>query len=152
MNRFRSLRVLSYVTAFLLALQFEFGIAVNLSPALQEVPALAPTPAAVWTALAHVGGDATTHALLGTALVLVALAGLVIAVGSGDTAVTLIGIVAFIAIALAAVNGILFTVSGFTNDGYSHGMASTFLVAFAAQFVQAILLTSRLARRGAGAR
>ena len=57
------------------------------------------------------------------------------ALRSGAIAVAIMGGVSFLLIAMAAVNGVLFTLSGFKNDHYSHGMATAFLLSFSALFV-----------------
>ena len=143
----RSLRILCVVTVILLALQFELGMAVNLSPSLEAVPPVTSTPAAVWRALTKVGVGAPAHALLGASITVIALAGLVTALRTGVTAVAVIGVVSFLTIAAASVNGVLFTLSGFKNDNYSHGMATMFLLAFTVQFVQIFLLSMNLRRQ-----
>ena len=145
----RSLRVAVVAILILLALQFELGMAVNLSPSLEGVPPVAGSAAAIWGALARVGGAALTHALLGAFLTVVALAGLVLAVISGARSVAVIGVLSFLVMALATVNGVLFTLSGFKDDNYSHGMATTFLLAFSLCFVQVCVLSVRLNRQAA---
>jgi hypothetical protein len=148
-TRLKSLRVAAIVILILLTLQFELGMSVNLSPSLEQVPHLAGTATAVWGALVKVGGAALTHALLGASLTVIALASLVLAIISGDRSVAVIGIFSFLAIALAAVNGVLFTLSGFKDDNYSHGMATLFLLAFSLYFVQVCLLSVKLRRQAA---
>ena len=148
MRVLRSLRIVVIAMLILLALQFELGMAVNLSPSLEDVPPLAGTLAAVWAALAKVGGAAIMHALLGSFLTIAALAGL--AVRSGARSVAAVGIASFISIAMATLNGVLFTLSGFKNDHYSHGMATLFLVAFSLHFAQLGLVILKLRRRAAG--
>ena len=142
----RPLRVFSIVLLILLAFQFEFGIAVNLSPSLQEVPPLPGSVAALWTALAKVGAGALVHALLGTALSVAGLVGLALAIMSRGGMVAVTGILSFLFLALAEANGILFTLSGFKNDGYSHGMATGFLLAFSLYFLQVCMLSVKLRR------
>jgi len=149
MTRLRSLRVAVIAMLILLALQFELGMAVNLSPGLQEVPPLAGTTAALWGALAKVGGASIPHAVLGTLLTVVALAGLVLAVTSGARSVAVLGVLSFVVIALATANGILFTMSGFKDNHYSHGMATAFLLAFSVHFVQLCTLSVKLRRPAA---
>ena len=144
MTRLKSLRIVSIVVVMLLALQFELGMAVNLSPDLHEVPPLARTPAAVWEALTKVGAGAPEHAALGVLLAAISCASLVMALRSGTTSVSVMGVASFVAIVLAGVNGALFALSGFKNDNYSHGMATTFLLAFSAQFVQICIVTTKL--------
>jgi len=146
MPRLKSLRVLVIVMLSLLALQFELGMAVNLSPNLQEVPPLPSTDSAVWGALGKVGGEAVTHAVLGFLLTLAAVAVLIFCVASGSPSVMVIGILAFAGVVIATVTGILFTLSGFKNDGDSHGMATGFLVAFSLHFVLLCILSVKLRR------
>ena len=140
------LRVLSIIFLILLAVQFEFGIAVNLSPSLQEVSPIAGSVPALWTALAKVGADALVHALLGTALSVAGLVGLILSILSRRGTVVVVGVLSFLCLALAEINGILFTLSGFKNDGYSHGMATGFLLAFSLYFVQVCVLSVKLRR------
>jgi len=145
-TRFRFLRIAVVGILILLAVQFELGMAVNLSPSLEDVPPVAGTVTAIWGALARVGEAALTHALLGTFLTVLALASLVLAIRSRARSVAVIGVFSFLVMALATVNGILFTLSGFKNDHFSHGMATLFLLAFSLHFVQACVLTVRLRR------
>jgi hypothetical protein len=151
MTVLRPLRVFSIVFLVLLAFQFELGMAVNLSPSLQEVPPPAVSFAPLWTALAKVGADALVHALLGTALSVAGIVGLVLAILSRGKMMLVIGVFSFLFLALAEANGVLFALSGFKNDGYSHGMATGFLLAFSLYFVQVCVLSVKL-RRGAGDR
>jgi len=55
--------------------------------------------------------------------------------------------VVVIAMALASSNGVLFTLSGFRNDGYSHGMSTMFLVVYSLNFIQVCVLTVKLRRQ-----
>ena len=144
MTLLRTLRVFSIVLLILLAFQFELGMAVNLSPSLQEVPPLAGSLSALWSALSKVGADALLHALLGTALSVAGLVGLVLSILPRKRIVAVMGVLSFLFLALAETNGILFTLSGFKNDGYSHGMATGFLVAFCLYFVQVCMLSAKL--------
>jgi hypothetical protein len=63
--------------------------------------------------------------------------------------VAVIGALSFLAMALASSNGVLFTLSGFKSDYYSHGMATLFLLAFSLHFVQVCVLTVKLRRQAA---
>jgi len=146
MTPLRPLRVFSIVLLILLAFQFELGMAVNLSPSLQEVPPPAGSVPALWTALTKVGADALVHALLGTALSVAGLVGLVLAIMSRGGMVTVIGVLSFLFLVLAETSGMLFTLSGFRNDDYSHGMATGFLLAFSLYFVQVCVLSVKLRR------
>ncbi len=145
MSLFRPLRTFSIVFLVLLALQFELGMAVNLSPSLQEA-APPGSVTALWTALGKVGADAIVHAVLGTVLSIAGVVGLVLALMSRGKATAVIGVFSFLFLALAESNGILFTLSGFKNDAYSHGMATGFLLAFSLYFVQVCILSVKLRR------
>ena len=147
MTRLKALRNMVIIMVVLLAFQFELGMAVNLSPNLQEVPPVAATLAATGAALTKVGGEAVTHAIMGILLTILAVAVLVLAFACRSRSVAIMGVLSFLSVALAGVNGILFTLSGFKNDGYSHGMATSFLAAFSLHFILLGILTVRL-RRG----
>ncbi|MGA2640111.1 MAG: hypothetical protein ABSG21_04285 [Spirochaetia bacterium] len=147
MARLKLLRVVVIAILVLLAFQFELGMALNLSPALPDVPRLGVSISAVWTALHTVGGVATTHALLGSFLVIVTLAALILSVSSRSTSIMVIGILCFITTSFAAMTGILFTLSGFKDDGLSHGMATNFLLSFALHFVQVCILSGKVRRQ-----
>ncbi len=54
------------------------------------------------------------------------------------------GVLSFLGTALGAVNGILFTASGFVNDGVSAGMATGFLLSFTFSFILLCMLWIRL--------
>ena len=147
MARVRFLRVVVIVILALLALQFELGMGVNLSPDLKEVPPLAGSVPAIWGALQTVGGAAIMHTLLGSLLVLVTIAALVLSIASRSRSITVIGILCFVTTTLAAFTGVLFTLSGFKDDGLSHGMATNFLLSFALHFVQVSILSVKLRRK-----
>jgi len=144
MSRIRSLRMTAIVMVVLLALQFELGMAVNLSPSLEDIPPVAGTPAAIWHALVKVGAGAPVHAILGTLLTVVALVSLILSLRTGSTLMAVIGAASFVSVMMAAVNGILFTMSGFKDDHYSHGMATAFILSFSLFFVQIAILTLRV--------
>ena len=147
MNVLKPLRVFFIVLVILLALQFELGMAVNLSPTLQDIPPLAGSISAMMTALSKVGVEAFVHAVLGTALVAAGLVGLVLSILSGSRIIVAMGIGSFLFLALAELSGILFTLSGFKDDGDSHGMATGFLLAFSFSFIQVCVASVKLRRR-----
>jgi hypothetical protein len=147
MELMKRLRVVVIVILALLAFQFELGMAVNLSPNLQDVPPLTGSVDSIWGALAKVGGEALTHAVLGSLLTIASLLMLILSLVSRAKSVAIVGILAFAGTALAALTGFLFTLSGFKNDGYSHGMASGFLLAFTMHFVLVCILSVRLRAR-----
>lgn len=135
----KSLRVVLPVLLVLLVVQFEFGMAVNLA----GPPSLAPLPLSlsrVAAALSQAGSVAWTHALLGGILVLFSLAALFISLASGKRSLQLVGSLAFVTTVLAAATGLLFVLSGFQNDGDSHGMATNFILAFSFCFIEMYLL------------
>ena len=132
------IRILVIVMLVLLALQFEFGMAVNLS----SLPSLAPIPntpagysSGFNTALAQAGAVAVIHASLGSLLALFAVAILVTCLRSGRRSLQIFGGLAFLATLLAGTTGFLFVMSGFQNDNLSHGMATNFLLAYSFYFL-----------------
>jgi hypothetical protein len=54
--------------------------------------------------------------------------------------VQVFGSLAFLTILLAAITGLLYTMSGFQNDGDSHGMATNFLLSFTFYFLELYFL------------
>jgi len=123
----------------LLGLQYEFGMAVNIA----NPPSLAPlsfSTNAVSNALQQAGVVAVIHASLGSGLVLFSLINLIFSLRSGLRSVQVFGSVAFLSTLLAALTGLLFTLSGFQNDGYSHGMATNFLLSFTFYFIELYFL------------
>ena len=138
-NRFRWLRGVVIALLVLLAIQFEFGMAVNLS----DLPSLTPfgfSLAGIVGALNQAGAVALIHASLGTLLTIVSLVGLVMALASKVTGVRIFGILGFVSMAVAELNGVLFTLSGFQTDGYSHGMATNFILTFGFYFLELYFL------------
>ena len=117
----------------LLGLQYEFGMAVNIA----NPPNLAPTSLnGVNNALNQVGVEAVIHASLGTGLVI----SLIFSLRSGLRSLQVFGSLAFLTTLLAALTGLLFTMSGFQNDGDSHGMATNFLLSFTFYFLELYFL------------
>jgi len=138
-KRIRTLRILVMVTLALLLLQYEFGMAVNLS----VLPTLAPfglSLGAVSSALNQAGVAAVIHASLGAWLALFALADLILALASRVRSVQVFGALAFVAVLLAAYCGLYFVLSGYQNDGLSHGMATNFLLSFIFYFLELYFL------------
>jgi hypothetical protein len=135
----RVLRIMVIVLLALLGLQYEFGMAVNIA----NPPSLAPlsfSTNAVSNALQQAGVVAVIHASLGSGLVLFSLINLIFSLRSGLRSVQVFGSVAFLSTLLAALTGLLFTLSGFQNDGYSHGMATNFLLSFTFYFIELYFL------------
>ena len=134
-DTFRLLRINLIALIVLLALQFELGMAVNLSD-LHTAPAFGFSVSAVWSALARVGGDAVTHAVLGTLMAIGVIFTMIRSLGSGIRRVQVVGVLLFLAMALATLNGYLFVLSGYENDGYSHGMATGFILSILFCFLE----------------
>jgi hypothetical protein len=123
----------------LLGLQYEFGMAVNIA----NPPSLPPvgfSPLDISNALFKVGAVAVIHASLGSALVIIALINLILSLRSGLRSVQVFGSLAFISILLAALTGYLYTLSGFQNNGDTHGMATNFLLSFTFYFLELYFL------------
>ena len=144
-NRLQGLRVMVIVMLALLGLQYEFGMTVNLA----TQPSLAPfgfSMSGVIHALNQIGAVAVIHASLGSALVIIALINLILSLRSGLRSVQIFGSLAFLTILLAALTGLLYTLSGFQNNGDTHGMASNFLLSFTFYFLELYFLNpARLA-------
>jgi hypothetical protein len=135
----RPLRITLVVLIVLLALQFELGTAVNLSD-LHAIPAFGFSVAAILSALAGAGGEAVVHGVLGTFLALGAFFALARSLAAPLLGVRILGVLLVLAMALAAINGYLFVLSGFHNDGYSHGMATGFIVTLLLCFLELYIL------------
>ena len=142
MRVLKSLRVFVIIMLALLALQYELGIATNLSPNMKEVPPVGL--ADLDKVLASVGEAAVLHATLGVLLLATAVAALVLSILAAGPAIIVTGIIAFAGTALAFLNGILFSLGGFKDDGYSHGMATGYLVAFSLYFIQVAIASVKL--------
>ena len=132
-------RIIVMVILALLVFQFELGMAVNVA----KHPSLSPfafSLGRVSDALNQVGVVAVIHASLGVWLVLVSLASIILALRSGIRTVQVFGSLALVATLLAATTGLLYTLSGFQNDGFSEGMASNFLLSFTFNFLELYFL------------
>ena len=119
----------------LLTLQFELGMAVNLAGP-PSIPPLGLSLNGLSDALHKAGAAAVFHASLGVWLVLLSAFALVLSLRSGARGAQVFGSLAFVATLLAAFNGLLFVLSGFQYDGYSHGMATGFILSFGFYFLE----------------
>ena len=138
-KRYQGLRVMVIVLLALLGLQYEFGMAVNIA----NPPSLPPfglSLNAVSNALHQAGAVAVIHASLGSGLVIISIISLIFSLRSGLRSLQVFGSLAFLATLLAAITGLLFTLSGFQNDGDSHGMATNFLLSFTFYFLELYFL------------
>ena len=145
-KRFRGLRIMVIIMLAFLVLQYEFGMAFTLS----DPPELTPfgfSGTQFNEALNRVGPVAQTHAGFG---ILVGIMGIVILVASlrsKSRGARIVGPLAFLAVLVAGITGQLFVQSGYQNDGFSHGMATFFIVSFILYFVELYLLKPTLPTR-----
>ena len=138
-KRYQGLRVMVIVLLALLGLQYEFGMAVNIG----NPPSLPPfglSLNAVSNALHQAGLVAVLHASLGVWLVIFSVINLIFSLRTGLRSLQIFGSLAFLTTLLAAITGLLFTLSGFQNDGDSHGMATNFLLSFTFYFLELYFL------------
>ncbi len=133
------LRVFVIVLLVLLGFQYEFGMVVNIA----NPPSIAPFPfslSAFSDAIHGVGPVALLHAGMGGLLAILSLVGVVMSLRSKIRMVQVFGSLGFLAVLLAGTSGLLFVLSGFQDDHFSHGMASNFLLAFTFYFVELYFL------------
>jgi len=135
----RVLRIMVIVLLALLGLQYEFGMAVNIANP-PSLPPIGFSLNALSGALQQAGVVAVIHASLGVWLVIFSVINLIFCLRSGLRSVQVFGSLAFLATLLAAITGLLFTLSGFQNDGDSHGMATNFLLSFTFYFLELYFL------------
>ena len=135
----RGLRIMVIVILALLGLQYEFGMAVNIATP-PTLPPIGFSLNGVSNALQQAGVVVVVHASLGSGLVIFALINLILSLRSGLRSVQVFGSLAFLSILLAALTGLLYTLSGFQNNGDSHGMATNFLLSFTFYFLELYFL------------
>jgi hypothetical protein len=138
-KRLAVIRVMVIVILVLLALQFEFGMAVNLST-LPDNPAIGFSLNGVNASLHQAGVVTVIHASLGSLLVLFSILSLIFSLRTGIRSVQVFASLAFISTFLAAFTGVLFVLSGYKNDGVSHGMATNFLLSYTFFFIELYFL------------
>lgn len=139
----RLMRVIAVLIVVFLSLQFELGMTINLSPEQHNLPAFGLSIPLIIQALDTVGGIGPLHASVGIVLLLLAITNLVLALSSRTKGVQIVGTLGLFSTSGALATGILFTLSGFQNDGYSHGMATNFLLTFVFAFVGLYLLCEK---------
>ncbi len=135
----KALRIIVVVILVLLGLQYEFGMAVNISNP-PNIPPFNLSLSSFSEALNHVGPVAVIHASLGAWLVIFSVINLIVALRSRIRRVQIFSILALLSILLAAVSGLLFVQSGFQDDHFSHGMATNFLLTFVFYFLELYFL------------
>ena len=138
-NRFRGLRILVMAILALLIVQFEFGMAVTLANP-SELSPFSFSIVKISDALNQAGVVALLHAILGTLLAIFSVVSLALSLRSRVRSVQIVGSLAFLATVLAASLGLAFTLSGFQNDNYSHGMATNFILSYTFYFLELYFL------------
>lgn len=139
-DQFKFLRLMVRVTLALLAIQYELGMIVNLSPNLPQLPAFGFSLVKLSDALHQAGTVTLIHAGLGSLLVILSILILILSLRSKVRSVQIFGALGFLMMAAAAAGGILFTLSGFQADHYSLMMASDFILAFIFYFLELYFL------------
>ncbi len=141
------LRILVIIVLVVLVVQFELGMTVNLVPSLPELNPFTFSVNAIAAALNKIGPVALLHASVGGLLVILGLLNLILAEMAGPGSVRLFGALAFLTTLLAALTGAGFVLSGFQNDGLSHGMATNFLLTFVFYFIELYALKPEAKRQ-----
>ncbi len=139
-NQLQVSRIFVILLLVLLAFQYEFGMAVNISNP-PSLPAFSLSDGdAMNAALNAAGGLALAHAILGFLIWLIALGNLALSRRSGLRRVQVFAALTLLCVSLAGISGTLFVASGFNNDGYSHGMATNFILAYSFVFLDLYFL------------
>jgi hypothetical protein len=118
----RGLRINSFSAAVMLLIEYGLGIWVNLYVQIPASDHGKGTFAAFGAAVADGPAGLAVHAVLGTLLLVTAIALIVRAARARKPATTVIGAIAFLAVAAAWLSGTRFV--GDAADGASFGMAS----------------------------
>ena len=139
-NRFKLLRRMIVTLLILLGIQYELGMAANLSPDLPTLPPFGFSLARIFGALWLAGSSAVAHGLLGSLLVIFAFMTLALSLASGVRSLQILGSLGCLSMILAATGGVLFVLSGFQADHFSLAMASNFVLAFTFYFLELYVL------------
>ncbi len=135
-SRLKVVRISALVLLALLLIQFEFGMAVNIS----NPPSLSAfnisNNDAFNAALKAAGGLAEAHAILGFMIWLIALANSVLCLRTGIRSAQVFGILTLLGVTLAGIGGAMFVSSGFNNDSASHSMATNFVLSYSFAFLE----------------
>ena len=135
-NRSTFARIMVIIILVLLTLQFELGMTVNLTPSLPDIPAFSFSFSGIADALQKIGPVALAHASLGLFLVLASLINLIAVSVSRVKGAVVFSALGLLTIALASLTGAGFVLSGFQDDGLSHGMATNFLLSYIFFFLE----------------
>jgi hypothetical protein len=138
-ERLKGLRIQVMVILVLLILQFELGMAANLNGPPKLSP-FAYSMVKFSDALNRAGVVEGIHAGLGSLLPIGALVIMIRSLRSRIRSVQIIGTLAFVTVFLAATTGVLFVLSGFQNDNFSHGMATNFILSVVFYFLELYFL------------
>ena len=138
-HQFKPLRIVVVTILVFLVIQFEFGMAINLSGP-PSIPPFDFSFTNLLGALNQAGFVAVMHAILGTILTIISIVGMIMALASKVRSVQVFGVLGFLSMVLAATSGLLFTLSGFQEDHYSHGMATNFILTFGFYFLELYVL------------
>ncbi len=141
-NRSTFARIMVIIILVLLTLQFELGMAVNLVPSLPDIPPFSFSLSGIVAALQKIGPVALAHASLGLFLVLASLINLIATLVSRVEGAVVFSVLGIVSLVLAASTGAGFVLSGFQNDGLSHGMASNFILSYIFFFLELYNLKS----------
>lgn len=118
-----------------LAVQYEFGMAVNISNP-PSLPAFSLSDNNAFNhALGTVGFLAQAHSILGFLMGLWALVILIMSLRSGMRSVQIFGSLLFLSITVAGVAGSIFVASGFNDSNASHAMATNFILSYTFAFL-----------------
>ena len=139
-NQFKFLRQMVGITLILLAIQYELGMAINLSPTLPELPAFGFSLAKISDALHLAGTAALAHAALVGILTITSVLTISLSLSSRIRSVQVFASLGFLSVLSAAAGGVLFTLSGFQEDHFSLAMTSDFVLAFIFYFLQLYFL------------
>ncbi len=139
-KQLKRLRTFVIVVLVLLVVQYEFGMAVNISNP-PSLPAFSMLDGNAFNqALSSAGFVAEAHSIVGFLIWLLALAVLVMALRSGIRSVQIFGTLILLTVTVAGIGGSIFVASGFQDDHASHAMASNFILAYSFSFLELYFL------------
>ena len=139
-KQIKRLRILVMIVLGLLIVQYEFGIAFNISNP-PSLPAFSFSDGNAFNqALNRVGFVAQAHSIVGFLIWLVVLVNLVLSLRSKMRSVQIFGSLLFLSITVAGVAGSIFVASGFNDDHASHAMASNFILSYTFAFLELYFL------------
>jgi hypothetical protein len=138
-TRFNGLRILVIIILAILILQYVLGMVANLAGP-PELPPVSALSSQFGDALNQAGIVETVHATIGSLLPVFGILILILSLRSRVWSVQLIGTLAFLALLVAAISGVLFVQSGFQNDTFSQWMAVSFILSLIFYFLELYFL------------